>query len=77
MQVPFTDRVLYTSTDAAGAMIDGGTVRRIEKSTQSLAKDALRNHDAYNYFNEAYDDSLIITGPTGTNVADVCITLVR
>lgn len=69
-------------------MVDGGTTVRIV-STISLeaenkglsptfhAKDALRNHNAYNYFNSRKDDSLIITGPTGTNVADICITLVR
>ncbi|KAL3792475.1 hypothetical protein HJC23_008397 [Cyclotella cryptica] len=75
-------------TDAAGAMVDGGTTIRIEDSiscdttnnvpTPTLrAKDALRNHDAYNYFNSGKDDSLIITGATGTNVADICITLVH
>ena len=75
-------------TDAAGAMVDGGTTVRIE-NTISLeaenkvrvptfhAKDALRNHNTYNYFFSGKDDSLIITGPTGTNVADICITLVR
>ena len=72
--------------DAAGAIVDGGITSRIETYISSnpeirrstpLAKDALRDHDAYNFFNSGNDDSLIKTGPTGTNVADVCITLVR
>jgi glycerate-2-kinase len=56
-------------------MIDGCTVNRIEAGSSARAKEALRNHDAYNFFN-ADGESLITTGPTGTNVADVCITLV-
>jgi glycerate-2-kinase len=72
--------------DAAGAIVDGGTTNRIEtyislnpesRHSALRAKDALRDHDAYNFFNSGNDDSLIKTGPTGTNVADVCITLVR
>jgi glycerate-2-kinase len=57
-------------------MVDGGTISRIEAASITRAKDALRNHQSYAFFS-ADDDSLIITGPTGTNVADVCITLVR
>ena len=63
--------------DAAGAMVDGNTVNRIEETSKYLAKEALRKHDAYTFFDSGKDDSLIRTGPTGTNVADVCITLVR
>jgi glycerate-2-kinase len=58
-------------------MVDGGTTVRIDRMSSSCAKDALRFHDAYNYFKQGDDDSLIITGPTGTNVADICITLVH
>ena len=57
-------------------MVDGGTINRIENNSSSLAKDALRNHDAYNFFKHDNDKSLIMKGPTGTNVADVCVTLV-
>ena len=61
-------------TDAAGAVVDASTVDRHEES----AADALQRHDAYTYFASFVVDSpLIITGPTGTNVADVCVTLVR
>ena len=68
-------------TDAAGAVVDGGTISRIENSDQFVelsAKEALRNHDAYNFFDSMkVNCPLIKTGPTGTNVADVCITLIR
>ena len=70
-------QVSTSFVDAAGAMVDGSTIKGIEDTTSSLAKDALRNHDAYNFFSSGNDGSLIITGPSGTNVADICITLVR
>jgi glycerate 2-kinase len=55
-------------TDAAGAVATGTTVSR----GRELGLDAgkyLDNNDAYNYFAPIND--LIITGPTGTNVADL------
>jgi glycerate 2-kinase len=61
-------------TDAAGAIADGTTLAR----AQALGFDAgafLRNNDSYRFL-EATGD-LIKTGPTGTNVADVQIILVR
>ena len=72
-------------TDAAGAVIDGGTIDRIEAENggKLFGKDALEKHDAYTFFdssNCSADDSstpLVRTGPTGTNVADVCVTLIR
>jgi glycerate 2-kinase len=57
-------------TDAAGAYADGTTVAR----AASLGLDPgahLENNDAYPFF-EALGD-LIVTGPTGTNVADLVI----
>jgi glycerate 2-kinase len=65
-------------TDAAGAVVDGGTIRRLPGS----ANEALQQHNAYPYFKqievgEGGHCPLIITGPTGTNVADVCVTLIR
>ena len=57
-------------TDAAGAYSDGTTVAR----ASSLGLDPgahLENNDAYPFF-EALGD-LVITGPTGTNVADLAI----
>ncbi|KAI2502566.1 MOFRL family [Fragilaria crotonensis] len=64
-------------TDAAGAIVDGGTVQRLGVS----AEEALQQHNAYPYLKQIEDGDghcpLIITGPTGTNVADVCVTLIR
>jgi glycerate 2-kinase len=59
-------------TDAAGAYADGTTVAR----AASLGLDPgahLENNDAYPFF-EALGD-LVVTGPTGTNVADLVIGL--
>ena len=77
-------------TDAAGAVVDGGTVERVEVENGGtiLGKDALERHDAYTFFdscrsgdNKSTSTSatspLVITGPTGTNVADVCVTLIQ
>lgn len=64
-------------TDAAGAIVDSSTV----SGDVSSARKALENHDAYSYFDqqnsEIGDGPLIKTGPTGTNVADICVTLIR
>ena len=70
-------------TDAAGAVVDATTV---SKDT-AAAERAVACHDAYTYLSdlssrqgEEDNDSvppLIKTGPTGTNVADVCVTLIR
>jgi hydroxypyruvate reductase len=57
-------------TDAAGAYADGTSVAR----ASSLGLDPgahLENNDAYPFF-EALGD-LVVTGPTGTNVADLAI----
>jgi glycerate 2-kinase len=57
-------------TDAAGAYADGTTVDRA--SELGLDPGAhLENNDAYPFF-EALGD-LVVTGPTGTNVADLAI----
>jgi hydroxypyruvate reductase len=61
-------------TDAAGAIADGTTLVR----AQALGLNAaafLANNDSYRFF-EATGD-LIKTGPTGTNVADIQLVLVR
>lgn len=55
-------------TDAAGAVADETTV-------PDGAAEALARHDAYPFFERA--GGLIRTGPTGTNVADVRVVLVR
>ena len=97
-------------TDAAGAVVDGTTISRIESFNDGNMKgiDALKRHDAYTFLDSfpqeddnnssrnefSYNEGdgqesidatsysplsfpLIKTGPTGTNVADVCVTLIR
>ncbi len=61
-------------TDAAGAIVDGETADRAR--SQGLDPlDHLRRNDAYPLFQSLGD--LVITGPTRTNVMDVCVMLVR
>ena len=55
-------------TDAAGAIVDGGTVCRGEIKGLD-APDYLNRNDSYDYL-QATDD-LLITGPTFTNVMDL------
>ena len=55
-------------TDAAGGIVDGGTVRR-GKIKGLDARDYLNRNDSYHYL-QATDD-LLITGPTFTNVMDL------
>jgi len=61
-------------TDAAGAMADGETVDRAAALGMQASK-YLVAHDSYHVF-EALND-LVKTGPTGTNVMDVRLMLVR
>jgi hydroxypyruvate reductase len=56
-------------TDAAGAIADGQTLRRLPD-----ARDYLNRNDSYHYFQQL--DDLLITGPTNTNVMDVRLLLV-
>lgn len=61
-------------TDAAGALADGMTVERAE----ALGLDPLEHlnqNDSYNFFKPLGD--LIETGPTGTNVNDIVVILIR
>ena len=60
-------------TDAAGAIADAETVTRAESAGLS-AIDSLKNNDAYHFFKPL--DDLVMTGPTGTNVADVAFVMV-
>lgn len=57
-------------TKAAGAIVDGMTMRRAKESGID-PKEHLANNDSYNFFKKMHD--LIITGPTGTNVNDIMI----
>jgi glycerate-2-kinase len=61
-------------TDAAGAIVDGATVAR-GRALGLDAYDHLRRNDAYPFLQATGD--LLVTGPTGTNVADAILILVR
>ena len=60
-------------TDAAGGVSDGQTMARAEEKGLS-AQAYLKNNDAYHFLKEL--DDLVMTGPTGTNVADVAFVMV-
>jgi len=57
-------------TDAAGAIVDGGTLSRAEERGLDPVK-FLQNNDTYGFFSKLGD--LIFTGPTGTNVTDISL----
>ena len=59
-------------TDAAGALATPDTLQRAA-SRGLNATDSLTRHDSYHFFDALGD--LLRTGPTGTNVADIVITL--
>lgn len=61
-------------TDATGAIIDNETNLKAQAKFQELSA-SLQNHDAYNFLKPL--DSLIITGPTQTNVMDIMISIVE
>ena len=61
-------------TDAAGGLVDGSTVEKLEKAGVDV-EEALRNHDAYHALEKA--GALLKTGPTGTNVNSMVIGIVR
>lgn len=61
-------------TDAAGGMVDGGTVAR-GRERGFDARDHLRRNDAYPFLRATGD--LLVTGPTGTNVCDLVAVLVE
>jgi glycerate 2-kinase len=61
-------------TDAAGGVVDSGTIARIESAglePQSL----LDNNDSYPALRASQD--LLVTGATGTNVADLQVLLIK
>jgi hydroxypyruvate reductase len=60
-------------TDAAGAIVDEGSVGRARKLGLDPAA-FLTNNDSYHFLQATGD--LIKTGPTGTNVADIQLILV-
>ncbi|MGQ3411822.1 glycerate kinase type-2 family protein [Natrinema sp. LN54] len=58
------------ATDAAGALVDGATVEDPE-----TARAALEENDVYPYLEAR--DALVLTGPTGTNLNDLRVLVVR
>lgn len=61
-------------TDAAGAIVDSQSIKKAMAA--GLNPDHfLANNDSYHFFDKT--DELIITGPTGTNVMDIRIVLVK
>ncbi len=61
-------------TDAAGGYVDGETkAQLLEKGIQIF--DVLQENDAYHAL--AKTEGLIMTGPTGTNVNDVSVVLIK
>lgn len=61
-------------TDAAGGYVDGDTASELRTAGIEIHR-ALQNNDAYNALR--LTDGLIFTGPTGTNVNDVAVALLR
>ena len=61
-------------TDAAGGYVDGETCAAL--AAQGVSIDAvLQDNDAYHALQKV--DGLVMTGPTGTNVNDVAVALIR
>ncbi|MCL2611114.1 MAG: glycerate kinase [Defluviitaleaceae bacterium] len=60
-------------TDAAGGIVTGQTAIQLKERDIDI-NEVLKNNDSYNALKEV--DSLIMTGPTGTNVNDVCVILI-
>ncbi|TQE82971.1 glycerate kinase [Leptospira noguchii] len=60
-------------TDAAGAIVDGTTWKKIYRTND--ANLALKTHNSYEVLNRV--DSLVFTGATGTNVNDIQFLLLK
>ena len=61
-------------TDAAGGYADGETAGELKALGVSIDA-VLQDNDAYNALRKV--DGLVMTGPTGTNVNDVAVALIR
>ena len=61
-------------TDAAGGYVDGDTLAALKKAGYDL-DEVLKDNDAYHALGAV--GGLIVTGPTGTNVNDVAVALLR
>ena len=60
-------------TEAAGALVDGETLRRSSRLGLD-ASEHLRENDSYGFFSVLGD--ALVTGPTGTNVNDISLALI-
>ena len=61
-------------TDAAGGIVDEGSAARLAAAGLDIHK-VLQDNDAYHALKAI--DGLVITGPTGTNVNDLSVVLIR
>ena len=61
-------------TDAAGGYVDGDTLAALTDAGMDVFS-VLQDNDAYHALKAA--GGLIVTGPTGTNVNDVAVALLR
>lgn len=61
-------------TDAAGGYVDGETSARLKSAGIDVSK-VMQDNDAYHALKAV--DGLIMTGPTGTNVNDLAVILIR
>lgn len=61
-------------TDAAGGIVDGSTIARLEQQGVNVEQ-VLKENDSYHALERV--DGLIVTGATGTNVNDVAVLLCR
>ena len=61
-------------TDAAGGIVDGKTYKKLVNHGLSIHQ-ILENNDAYTALSKV--DGLLFTGPTGTNVNDISVVLIR
>jgi glycerate-2-kinase len=61
-------------TDAAGALVDQGTIARA-RALRLDARSYLVRNDSYGFFRVTGE--LLVTGPTGTNVADLALVCVH
>lgn len=61
-------------TPATGAVVDRFTVSA-GAAKGLCAAEHLARHDAHTFFAGLRDESLVVTGPTGTNVMDIVIML--
>jgi hydroxypyruvate reductase len=61
-------------TDAAGGYVDNNTKQQLSEKGISIFE-VLENNDAYHALQAV--DGLVITGPTGTNVNDLSVLLIK